>query len=173
MSANKSRNFLIVITCIIIMIIIYLFANVSQPYVSCSKTTTNDFGIRIVEEINTIIENNKISKIDLNKTIVLPDKYLEDSSYLESIKSSLEKHYQYLGDRVNYKIIDDRIIYSIVIENKETLIFNNIHFLENDKLEIKINSNTRSSNVVTLSIGDKYTEGKFMIKMKNNGYLCK
>ena len=73
-------------------------------------------------------------------------------------------------------IVDENLIDSIVnkamIDN-ETLVLNNIEFFENDKLEIKINSNTRSSDVVTLSIGDKYTEGELMTKMKNNSYVCK
>ena len=53
----------------------HLFASVEQPYVSCSRSTTNDFGVRVVEEINTTIDGNKISKIDLTKIIVLPAKY--------------------------------------------------------------------------------------------------
>jgi hypothetical protein len=61
----------------------------------------------------------------------------------------------------------------VVIDDNETLVLNNIEFFENEKLEIKINSNTRSSDVVTLSIGDKYTEGELMTKMKNNSYVCK
>lgn len=174
MTANKSRAFPIIITCIIIMIIIYLFANVEQPYVSCSRSTTNDFGIRIVEEINTSFEGNKISKIDLTKIIVLPSKYLNDNNYLESIKFALEKHYEYLGeDKVTYTIMDDRIVLNVKVSDDETLVFNNIEFFENDVLEVRINSNTRSSDVVTLSIGDKYTEGELMTRMKNNSYVCK
>ena len=70
MTANKSRSFPIVITCIIIMIIIYLFASVEQPYVSCSRSTTNDFGVRVVEEINTTTEKitkrfDSINKVEL------------------------------------------------------------------------------------------------------------
>ena len=40
-------------------------------------------------------------------------------------------------------------------------------------LQIKINPNTKSSEVVTLKIKDKYTEGEVMTKMKNSGYVCK
>ena len=41
------------------------------------------------------------------------------------------------------------------------------------ELQIKINPNTKSSDVVTLSINDKYTEGELMTHLKNNGYVCK
>ena len=75
-----------------IMIIIYLFATVEQPYITCSKTITNDLDIRIVEDINATIDGNKISEINLTKTIVLPSKYLEDDIHLNSIKFSLKKH---------------------------------------------------------------------------------
>ena len=172
---KKNKTFPIVITTLIIMIIIYLFATVEQPYITCSKTITNDLDIRIVEDINATIDGNKISEINLTKTIVLPSKYLEDDIHLNSIKFSLKKHYEYLGKEVvSYSIKDDRLVLNILVDEDETLVLNNIEFFENDDtLEMKINSNTRSSDVVTLSIGDKYTEGELISRMKNNGYVCK
>lgn len=173
MTANKSRAFPIVITCILIVIIIYLFASVEQPYVTCSKSITDETEIRIVEEVSIEIDGNKIDEMNLTKTIVLPEKYTKEDTYLNSLKFLLENHYEYLGDDVNYIISDDRISVMVdVDDDSDTLIFNNIEFIENEDLEIKINSNTRSSDVVTLSIGDKYTEGELMIRMKNNGYSC-
>ena len=173
MTANKSRAFPIIITCVLIVIIIYLFASVEQPYVTCSKSITDDTGIRIVEEVSIEIDGNKIDEMNLTKTIVLPEKYTKDDTYLNSLKFLLENHYEYLGDDVNYIIMDDRISVVVDVDDEsDTLIFNNIEFIENEDLEIKINSNTRSSDVVTLSIGDKYTEGELMIRMKNNGYSC-
>ena len=97
---KKNKTFPIVITTLMIMIIIYLFATVEQPYITCSKTITNDLDIRIVEDINATIDGNKISEINLTKTIVLPSKYLEDDIHLNSIKFSLKKHYEYLDKDV-------------------------------------------------------------------------
>ncbi len=175
MSTLKNKAFPIIITSIIIMIIIYLIATVEQPYITCSKTTTDDLGIRIVEEINTTIDGNKIKKMDLTKIIVLPSKYLDDDIHLNSIKFSLKKHYEYLDkDIISYSVKEDRVVVNVVAKEDETLVLNNIEFFENDNtLEIKINSNTRSSGVVTLSIKDKYTEGEFITRLKNNGYVCK
>ena len=175
MLKKKNKTFPIVITSVIIMIIIYLFATVEQPYITCSKITTNDLDIRIVEEISSTIEGNKISEMDLTKIIVLPDRYLDDDIHLNSIRFSLKKHYEYLGkDVVNFNVKEDRIVVNVLVDEDETLVLNNIEFFENDNvLEMKINSNTRSSDVVTLSIGDKYTEGEFITRMKNNGYACK
>ena len=56
---------------------------------------------------------------------------------------------------------------------KERIILNNIEFFDNDELQMKINSNTKSSDVVTLKINDKYTEGELMTRLKNNGYSCR
>ena len=171
MSTKKNKTFPIVITSIIIMIIIYLFATVEQPYITCSKSTTNDLDIRVIEDINVTIDGNKIEEIDLTKAIVLPSNYLEDDIHLNSIKFSLKKHYEYF---VNYSVKDDRVVVNVLVDEDETLVLNNIEFFENDdKLEMKINSNTRSSDVVTLSVGDKYTEGELITRMKNNGYVCK
>ena len=44
---------------------------------------------------------------------------------------------------------------------------------ECSKSQIEIESNTKSSDVVTLGIKDKYTEGELLTRMKNNGYSCK
>ena len=49
----------------------------------------------------------------------------------------------------------------------------NIEFNDNGDLQIKIDSNTKSSDVIALKVGDNYTEGELMTRMKNNGYSCK
>ena len=175
MVANKGRAFPIIITCLLIMIIIYLFANVEQPYVTCSKSFTNDLGIRIVEDFNVDFEGNRIDEVELRKVIVFPGKYLDDETHLNSLKFLLEKHYDYLGrDKVSYSSMDDRLIVDVEIDDDfDAIVLNNIDFFENEDLEIRVNSNTRSSDVVTIGIGDKYTEGEFITRMRNNGYICK
>ena len=174
MLANKSRAFSVIVTCIIIVLIIYLFASVQQPYVTCSKSITNDLGIRVVEELGTSIEGKKINKMRLTKIIVFPAKYIKDDKYINDLKYMLSKHYEYLGkNKVSYSVMDDRVIAEIeVSDTEEALVLNNIKFYENKELEIFVNSNTRSSDVVTLRIGDKYSEGQFMTKMKKSGYVC-
>lgn len=173
MRSNKSKVFPIIITVLIIVIIIYLFATIKQPYVECRKISTDDLGIRIEEKLNTSLDGNKIAKMELVKTIILPDEYLDDDTYLDSIRYSLKKSYEYLGEgKVTFSQLDDRIIAKVVIEDRETVILNNIEFLEVNGLQIKINSNTKSSGVVTLKVGDNYTEGELKTRMKNNGYVC-
>ena len=174
MTKKRSMVFPTIITAIIIIIIIYLFATVKQPYVECSKKTVDDFGITIKEELKTELDSNKISKMTLSKTIILPDKYLSDDKYLEAFKFAIKKSYEYLDDTdVKVTSGDNYILVTINASSKETLILNNIEFYENNGLQIKINPNTKSSDVVTLSIKDKYTEGELMTHMKNNGYTCK
>ena len=131
-------------------------------------------GITIKEELKTELDSNKISKMTSSKTIILPDKYLSDDKYLEAVKFAIKKSYEYLDDTdVKVTSGDNYILVTINASNKETLILNNIEFYENNGLQIKINPNTKSSDVVTLSIKDKYTEGELMTHMKNNGYTCK
>lgn len=173
MKNNKSMVFPVFITIVIIVIIIYLFATIEQPYVECSKTTTDEFDIKITEKLNATLDSNKLKKIELTKTIILPQGYLKDDDYLNSIKFSLEKSYEYLGkDKVKVSKYDDRVIAQVVIDDDETVILNNIEFLD-DNLKIKINSNTKSNEVITLKIGDNYTEGELKVRMKNNNYVCK
>ena len=174
MFANKGRAFSVIITCVIIMLIIYLFASLQQPYITCSKSITTDLGIRVVEELGTSIEGKKINKMRLTKIVVFPAKYIKDDKYINDLKSMLERHYDYLGkDKISYSVMDDRLVVEIEVSNLEdALVLNNIKFYDTGELEIFINSNTRSSEVVTLRVGDKYSEGQFMTKMKGSGYVC-
>ena len=50
------------------MIIIYLFATVEQPYIACSKSTTNDLDIIVAEDISATIDGNKIVVDDKMQT---------------------------------------------------------------------------------------------------------
>ena len=174
MTKKRSKVVPSIITILLLVIIIYLFVTVKQPYIECSRKTTDSLGITITEKLIAELSNNKISKMKVTRKITLPDKYLKDDTYLEEIKLTLDKSYDYLDDDVI--VISKGINYVIVkieVEDDETLILNNISFMDNDGLQIKINPNTKSSEVVTFKIKDKYTEGEAMTKMKNNGYTCK
>ncbi len=168
----KNRILPIVITLLILVVIVYLFVNIKQPLVECEKTTTTASAISISEKLNTTFSRNKITRMELTKTITLPSTYRNDY-YMSYIKNSLEKAYEYLEDKKEVLITDDSIIVKVDISDDETIILNNIEIIENPKFEIKINSNTKSSEVVTLKIKDKYTEGEFMTRLKNDGYVCK
>lgn len=168
MRTKKNRVFPIVITTLIIIIIIYLFVTVKQPYIECSKITTYDMGVTVREELKSSLDSNKISRIGLVKTITLPT---DDN--INSIKYVIEESYDYLGNKAKIIVEENKIIIKVEIGDDETVILNNISFVDNDGLQIKIDNNTKSSEVVSLKISDKYTEGELMTRMKNNGYSCK
>jgi len=151
---------------------IYLFTSIKQSQVSCEKTRTFDSNVKLTEKIISITDGKKIDSISLTKTIILPSLYA-DETHLNSIKYALENTLSYLGDNVKYTILDDRIIVNIEVDKNEILLLSNIDFIVNDDLQIKINSNTKSSEVITLSVGDNYTDGELMTRLKNNGYSCK
>lgn len=174
MKKGKNRVFPIIMTMLIIVIIIYLFATVKQPLVVCEKKSTDDLGITISEQLEVTINGNEIDKMVLVKTIRLPEEYLEDDTYINSVMFTLEKSYDYLGnDKVSMSKTENKVIARVEIDKNETIILNNIEFFDNDELQMKINSNTKSSDVVTLKINDKYTEGELMTRLKNNGYSCR
>ena len=176
MTFRQGRVFPIIVTVLLISIIIYLFATIKQPYVECSKTETTEQGIQIAENLKVTLSSNNIAKMDLTKTIILPQNYIqEENSYLNSIKFAIKSSYEYLPkNAVKITQDSDRIVAHIMVDkNNETLILNNIEFTNGDDLQIKINANTKAKDVVTLKIKDAYTEGEFMTHMKNNGYSCK
>ena len=172
MATRKSMTFPIVITFVIILIIVYLFATINQTEVICNRTRMFDGDVKVSEEVNTIIDGKKITEMAVVKTIVLPSKYADDTHF-NSIKYSLEKTLDYLGDKVKYSISDNAIKVTIKVHKNEIVLLNNIDFSVNDDLEIIVNSNTKSSNVIPLTVGDNYTDGEFMMHMKNHGYSCK
>ena len=140
MAKKRSMVFPTIITAIIIIIIIYLFATVKQPYVECSKKTVDDFGITIKEELKTELDSNKISKMTLSKTIILPDKYLSDDKYLEAFKFAIKKSYEYLDDTdVKVTSGDNYILVTINASSKETLILNNLDLLTYIRFKVLIN----------------------------------
>ena len=113
-----------------------------------------------------------IPKISTISLAVLPDKYNNDAT-IKGIRYSLEKTLSYLGDRVEYTHTDYGLLVNIDINDDKLVLLDNISFIENDSLEIKVESNTKNSNVVVLSVGDNYTDGELMKRLKNNGYSCK
>ena len=172
MFSSKSR-LPIIITVMLIAIIIYLFATVEQPLVVCEKKVKNDLDITVSEVLETTLDSNEIRKMVLVKTIILPDEYLGDNNQLDNIMFILDKSYEYLGDKVTITKSKDRVVVKVVVEDDETIILNNIEFFDNEGLQMRINSNTKSSEVLTLSVDDNYSEGEFMTRLKNYGYHCK
>ena len=172
MSTRKSMTFPIIIALIFIVIVISLFASIKQTEVICSNTTSFDSGIKLDEKVVAEIDGKKISRLEVTKTIYLTDKYKNEDSISE-IKESLDRTLSYLGDKVKYNISEDKIIVTINVNKNEIILLDNIDFSLNNNSFIHINSNTKSSDVITLKVGDAYTDGEFMQKMKSMGYACK
>lgn len=170
MSSRKSMRLPIIITFIIIAVIVYLFARIKQTEVICEKTYNFDSGISLKEKVVATLDGKEIDKIDVTKTILLPEKYTKDENYIIDIKNNLDRTLSYLGDKVSYSILDDRIIVEISVKNNEVVLLKNIKFEDKN---IVIDSNTKSSDVVTLTVGDDYTDGEFMKTLKGYGYSCK
>ena len=170
MNTRKSMKLPIIITFIIIAVIVFLFARIKQTEVICEKTYSFDSGISLNEKVVATLDGKEINKLDVTKTIVLPEKYIKDENYVNDIKNNLDRTLSYLGDKVQYNVLEDRIVIEISVDKNEVVLLKNISF--EDK-KIVINSNTKSSDVVTLTVGDDYTDGEFMKTLKGLGYSCK
>ena len=173
MGSRKSMKLPIIVVFIVIAFMVYLFANIKQTTVTCEKKSKFVDDIQVKDEVVTVLDGKKIKKIDVTKKIILPSKYLKNSVYVDKIKSSLDRTLEYLGDNVKYVYDDNKIIVKISVSKNEVVLLNNIRFVTTDDLEVIVDSNTKSSNVVTLTVGDNYTDGEFMKRMKKSGYSCK
>lgn len=162
----------VIITLIVIVIIIYLFATIKQSQVVCEKVRTFDSDIRLTERIITTLDGKSIKELNVTKTINLPDKFAKER-YFNSIKFSLDKTLSYLGENVKCSVDNNTMVVRINVNKDEIVLLDNIDFIDNGTLEVKIDSNTKSSEVITLAIGDNYTDGELMKSLKNKGYICK
>ena len=124
------------------------------------------------EKIVSTLDGKSIKNLVVTKKIILPEKYGQEK-YLKSIEFSLKKTLDYLGKKVKYIIDEEMIIIKIEVSKDEIVLLDNIEFFDNGDLEIKINSNTKSNDIITLQVGDNTTLAEYMKKLKNNGYSCK
>lgn len=173
MSTRKSMKLPVIITFIIIAIIVFLFTRIKQTEVACEKTYTFESNILLKEEIKTVFDGKKIGSISIKKTIILPEKYTKDDTYLNIIKENLDRTLEYLGESVKYTVGTDRIVVDINVDKNEVVLLHNIDIKTKDGFDVIINSNTKSSDVITLKVGDSYNDGEFMKKLKIDGYSCK
>ncbi len=169
----KKGNFLvpIIIVIIIIFIIFYLIANTNQPNVSCKMTRTDDLNVEIKEVVNVKLSARKITELNIKKTYTLPKK-LNDESNINMLKSLLDNSLEYLGDDQDVYKNDNQVTVNIITKKKNPILLDNVEFIANDGLSIKVNTNTKS-DVTILSVGDEYSEGKLLSYLKSRGYDCK
>ena len=172
MATRKSMTLPVILTFIIIMIMVYLFTTIEQTQIVCDKSTSYDADVKVIEDVVVTLDGKEITNLNVSKKIVLPDKYNNEAT-IKGIQYSLEKTLDYLGNRVEYTHTDYGLLVNIKIDDNKVVLLDNISFYENDNLEIKVESNITNSNIVVLSVGDDYTDGELMKKLKNNGYACK
>lgn len=172
MSTRKSMKLPVIITLVFIAIIIYLFANIKQSEIICEKTNSFSNDLTLIEEITTKMDGKKIVEMTVVKRITVPEKY-SDKEHINMIYQELDRTLEYLGSKVKYTFSDNHIILTIHVSKNEILLLDNITFSLTNDIKIKINSNTKSNEVVPLTVGDNYTEGEFIKWMKTKGYHCK
>ncbi len=173
MNTRKSMKLPIIITFLIICFIVYLFTAIKQTTVSCHKTKIFDSNVQLTESLEASIENKKISNLDIIKKITIPEKYLKKDQTIIEMKETIEKTLEYLGKSATVEIRDNSIIVHIKVNNQELVLLDNIKLVDNNGvLTMDIEVNTKSSNVISLKIGDSYTDGELMHRLKSKGYSC-
>lgn len=174
MNTRRSKTLPVIITLIIIVIIIYLFMNLKQSKISCQKIKEYDGGVTVKEVVESTTDSKKINSMKITKTIYFADRYKNNIDSLKEIKNTIEYTLNYLGNKVTYNVMNDRIIIEINVSKNELVLLDNINFIDNGgKIEVVIDTNTKSSSVIALTVGDSYTDGELMKRLKNRGYTCK
>ena len=170
MTRNRNYTPVVILSFIILIIIIYMFTSFKQESITCFSTTTYD-DVVVTENLVANFSGSSISSMTLTKKFKVSDKYA-DTKHINQIVNALEKTLGYL-ENVDYSTSSNSVTVTINTTDKDILLLKNIEFITSDDLEIKIDSNIKSSNVIALKVGDNYTESELMKRMKNNGYSCK
>ena len=174
MNTRKSLKLPIIITFIFICIIVYLFMNIKQTKIVCSKNQSFDSNIKLQEVVTATIDNKQISSLVVYKKITLPEEFSHKEQNIKGIKNSLEHSLDYLGKKVTFETTENSVIAYITVNKDELVLLDNINIIDNNgELGIDIDVNVKSSNVISLSVGDNYTDGELMKRLRNNGYSCK
>lgn len=173
MGTRKSLTLPIIITLVVIGVIVYLFASIKQTVVTCEKEFKFDSDVYLKETAVITLDKKKISKISVNKTIILPEKYTNEGNYISNLTSRLHDTLEYLGDNAIYSIGNDRIIVDINVSKDELVLLDNISFTVKDDLDMVINTNTKSKKSIVLTVGDTNTDGDIKNTLKKHGYSCK
>ena len=172
MATRKSMTLPVILTIIIISIMVFLFVNFKQSEIVCEKSITYDSDVKLIEDIIVTLDGKSIINLNVTKKIILPEMYNYNDK-VDEIEYYLDKTLNYLGSRVSYTRTDYGLMVNIRIDDNNLVLLDNIEFFDNGDLNIDIDSNIKSSNVVVLSVGDNYTDGELMKRLKNNGYSCK
>ena len=174
MSTRKSMKLPIIITFLFICIITYLFMNIKQSVVVCEKITTYDSDIKLIETVVSNMDGKKIVSLNVVKEVTIPDNYPKKEKTLQAIKNSLEYTTEYLEGKASSTITGNRVVTNIEVSDDELVLIDNLSFHDNSgEILVSINTNTKSSEVIALKVGDNYTDGEFMMYLKNKGYSCK
>ena len=91
---------------------------------------------------------------------------------MDQIIEVIHRTHNYLGKKVKYTFGEDKIVIKINVSSNEVVLLDNIRFSEKKPVEIVVNTNTKSSDVLSLKVGDSYSEGEYMKRLKNRGYRC-
>ena len=171
MGNKRSMKLPVIVAIIFLGIVVYLFTSIKQTEVVCEKT--NEFSdIKLIEKVVSVLDGKKITSLNVEKTIYLPEKYKDDDDVIFKINEALHRTLDYLGDKVNYSYVDNKITIKISVKKNEVVLLDNISF-SIEPFEIIVHSNTKSSDVLALTVGDNYTDGEFMQRLKKSGYWCK
>ena len=154
-----------------LIVIVSFFSSIKQRKVTCQKQVDYFSKIQLREYIVSDIEGKKIKSMNAIKSIIFRESLSREE--MDKIIETIHRSHDYLGKRVRYTFGEDKIVIQIDVSSNEVVLFDSIRFLDKKPIEISINTNTKSSEVLSLEIGEHYTEGEYMKRLKSKGYRCK
>jgi len=160
----------IIFVFIFLIVIVSFFSSIKQKEITCKKEVDYFSKIQLKEYIVSNIERKKIKSMNIVKNISFMEKLSRKE--MDQIIEKIHRTHNYLGKKVKYTFGEDKIVIKINVSSNEVVLLDNIRFSEKKPVEIVVNTNTKSSDVLSLKVGDSYSEGEYMKRLKNRGYRC-
>ena len=170
MNTRRSMKLPIIFVFIFLIVIVSFFSSIKQKEITCKKEVDYFSKIQLKEYIVSNIEGKKIKSMNIVKNISFMEKLSREE--MDQIIEVIHCTHNYLGKKVKYTFGEDKIVIKINVSSNEVVLLDNIRFSEKKPVEIVVNTNTKSSDVLSLKVGDSYSEGEYMKRLKNRGYRC-
>ena len=158
MNTRRSMKLPIIFVLIFLIVIVSFFSSIKQKEIICQKEVDFFSKIQLKEYVVTNIEGKKIKSMNVVKNILFREDLSREE--MDRIVEAIHRTHNYLGKKVKYTFGEDKIVIKINVSSNEVILFDYIRFNDKKPIEISINTNTKSSEVLSLKVGDSYSEGE-------------
>ena len=165
-----------VILILIIALIIFLVCLNGNKKITCTLEKKPVEGFEIVENVEFILTKNKITEINLDKSVEITGEHANFETFQSVIKTHFESAYNYVSDK-DKKITSKKNKEMISVNIKKGgIVLDSLTITLNDpsnKYDIQFNTiNNLDAEKNVYNINDEYKKDDLIKEVEKAGYKC-